>query len=77
MQVWDRSRVGIRLSPVSPFNDAVDSNPEAIFFYLVEQLSARNLGYIHVIEGATGGPRDIVPFDFTALRKAFAGLYRQ
>jgi len=75
LQVWDRSRVGIRLSPVSPFNDAVDSNPEAIFFYLVEQLSARNLGYIHVVEGATGGPRDIVPFDFTALRKAFAGAY--
>jgi N-ethylmaleimide reductase len=75
LTVWDRSRVGIRLSPVSPANDAVDSNPEAIFFYLIEQLSARKLAYIHVIEGAMGGPRDNVPFDFLALRKAFAGAY--
>ena len=45
LQVWDRSRVGIRLSPVSPFNDAVDSNPEAIFFYLVSS-SARETSAI-------------------------------
>jgi N-ethylmaleimide reductase len=75
LTVWDRNRVGIRLSPVSPFNDAVDSNPEATFFYLVEQLSTRRIAYIHVIEGATGGPRDNVPFDFRALRKAFSGAY--
>ena len=75
LSVWDKSRVGIRLSPVSPFNDSVDSNPAAIFGYLVEQLSARKLSYIHVIEGATGGPRNNVPFDFLALRKAFAGAY--
>jgi N-ethylmaleimide reductase len=73
--VWDRSRIGIRLSPVSPFNDAVDSNPEGIFFHLAEQLSVRKIAYIHVIEGATGGPRDNVPFDFLALRKAFSGAY--
>ena len=42
---------------------------------MVEQLSARNIAYIHVIEGATGGPRDNVPFDFLALRKRFAGAY--
>ena len=75
LTVWDKSRVGIRLSPVSPANNATDSTPAATFGYLVEQLSARKLAYIHVIEGATGGPRDNVPFDFLALRKAFAGAY--
>ena len=75
LTVWDRRRVGIRLSPVNPFNEAVDSNPEALFFYLVQQLGARKLAYIHIIEGATGGPRDNVPFDFLALRKAFSGAY--
>jgi N-ethylmaleimide reductase len=75
LTVWDKSRVGIRLSPVSPANNAIDSNPAAIFSYLVAQLSARKLAYIHVVEGATGGPRDNVPFDFQALRKAFAGAY--
>lgn len=73
--VWDKSRVGIRLSPVSPANDAIDSNPEKVFFPLVDALSARGLAYIHVIEGATGGPRDNRPFDFAGLRKAFSGAY--
>lgn len=75
LQIWDRRRVGIRLSPVSPANNAIDSHPEGVFFHLVEALSARKLAYIHVIEGATGGPRDIAPFDFAALRKAFSGAY--
>ncbi|MEJ0091921.1 MAG: alkene reductase [Methylocella sp.] len=75
LTVWDKSRVGIRLSPVSPFNDAIDSAPEKIYLPLVQALSKRGLAYIHVIEGATGGPRDNIPFDFNALRKAFAGAY--
>ena len=33
------------------------------------------LVYIHVIEGATGGPRDVAPFDYGALRKRFGGAY--
>ncbi|WP_296707374.1 alkene reductase [Rhodoblastus sp.] len=68
-------RIGIRLSPVSPANDVSDSAPQAVFDYLVGQLDARKLGYIHIVEGATGGPRDIAPFDFAALRKAFHGAY--
>jgi N-ethylmaleimide reductase len=60
---------------VSPANDALDSDPANVFFPLVEALSRRGLAYIHVIEGATGGPRDIAPFDFAALRKAFGGAY--
>jgi N-ethylmaleimide reductase len=75
LEVWDKARVGIRLSPVSPFNDAIDSAPEQVFFPLVEALSARGLAYIHVIEGATDGPRDNIPFDFAALRRAFGGAY--
>lgn len=73
--VWDRARVGVRLSPVSPANDATDSAPETVFFPLVAALGQRGLAYIHVIEGATGGPRDNRPFDFAALRKSFSGAY--
>jgi N-ethylmaleimide reductase len=64
-------RTGIRISPVTPANDASDSNPQPLFDYIVDQLSALKLVYIHVIEGATGGPRDIAPFDFHALRARF------
>lgn len=75
LNIWDSSRVGMRISPVSPFNDVTDSDPEKIFFHLAEALSRRGLGYLHVIEGATGGPRDSVPFDYVALRKMFSGAY--
>ena len=33
------------------------------------------LVYIHVIEGATGGPRDVAPFDYGSLRQRFNGAY--
>jgi N-ethylmaleimide reductase len=74
-KVWSESRVGIRLAPVSPANDIQDSNPAALFGRLVEELDARGLAYIHIVEGATGGARDNIPFDYLALRKAFRGAY--
>jgi len=69
-------RVGIRLSPVSPANDIADSNPEALFSYVVEQLNRFNLVYLHLVEGATGGPREVADgFDLQILRKLFKGMY--
>jgi N-ethylmaleimide reductase len=68
-------RTGIRISPVTPSNDVSDSNPQPLFDYIVDHLSALKLAYIHVIEGATGGPRDVAPFDYGSLRKRFKGAY--
>ncbi|MCX7308964.1 MAG: alkene reductase [Afipia sp.] len=68
-------RTGIRLSPVTPANDISDSNPQPLFDHIVDHLSALKLVYIHVIEGATGGPRDNAPFDYDGLRKRFKGTY--
>ena len=68
-------RTGIRISPVTPANDISDSNPQPLFDYIVDHLNALKLTYIHVIEGATGGPRDIAPFDYGSLRKRFKGAY--
>ena len=68
-------RTGIRISPVTPANDVSDSNPQPLFDHIVSGLDALKLTYIHVIEGATGGPRDIAPFDYAALRKRFKGAY--
>jgi len=75
LKVWPAARVGIRLAPVSPGNDVADSNPTALFGYLVQRLSERRLAYIHVIEGATQGERDFAPFDYGALRRSFSGAY--
>jgi N-ethylmaleimide reductase len=68
-------RTGIRISPVTPANDISDSNPQPLFDHIIDRLNALGLVYIHVIEGATGGPRDIAPFDYAALRKRFDGAY--
>ena len=68
-------RTGIRISPVTPANDVSDSNPQLLFDHIVDGLNAEKLVYIHVIEGATGGPRDIAPFDYGSLRKRFSGTY--
>jgi N-ethylmaleimide reductase len=68
-------RTGIRISPVTPANDISDSDPQPLYDHIVDQLSAQKLVYIHVVEGATGGPRDIAPFDYGSLRKRFAGTY--
>lgn len=68
-------RVGIRLSPVTPSNDIRDSDPQAVFGYLVEQLNARGIAFIHFVEGETGGARDVPGFDFAWARTAFKGTY--
>jgi N-ethylmaleimide reductase len=68
-------RTGIRISPVTPANDISDSNPQPLFDHIVDRLNALKLVYIHVVEGATGGARDIAPFDYASLRKRFDGAY--
>ena len=66
-------RTGIRLSPVTPANDVVDADPQPLFDYVVRQLARFGLAYVHIIEGATGGPRELAdrPFDYAALKAAY------
>jgi len=74
-KVFPRGRIGIRISPVSPANDLVDSDPQALFTYLATKLGEADIAFLHVVEGATGGARDNLPFDYGALRRAFKGAY--
>lgn len=69
------ARTGIRISPVSPANGISSTDPQAQFDYIVDQLEALGIVYIHVVEGATGGPRDVAPFDFGSLRRRFSKTY--
>jgi N-ethylmaleimide reductase len=67
------ARTGLRISPVTPANDIDDANPQPLFEYLMKELAPLGLAYLHIIEGATGGPRDIPdrPFDYEAMREAY------
>ena len=68
-------RTGIRISPVSPANGISSSDPQAQYDYIVDELQALGIAYIHVVEGATGGPRDVAPFDYGSLRSRFSNTY--
>ncbi len=68
-------RTGVRISPVSPANGITCSDPQAQYDYIVDQLEALGIAYIHVVEGATGGPRDVAPFDYASLRRRFTRTY--
>ncbi|MFT0737420.1 alkene reductase [Ralstonia wenshanensis] len=68
-------RTGVRISPVSPANGISCSDPQPQYDYIAEQLSALGIVYLHVVEGATGGPRDIAPFDYDALHRRFKQTY--
>ncbi len=74
-------RTGIRLSPVTPSNDAADDAPQPLFEYVARQLgqlkdaSGAGLAFIHIIQGATGMARDHTQgnaaFDYAAMRRAY------
>lgn len=74
--VWGAQRVGVRISPISPANDIADSDPQKLFTHVVESLNPFGLVYLHVIEGATGGPREVEDgFDLQILHRLFKGTY--
>ncbi|MES2546593.1 MAG: alkene reductase [Pseudomonadota bacterium] len=68
-------KVGVRISPVNPFNDMQDSNPQALFNYVTEQLNQFDLAYLHAVEGGIHGGGKADPFDFVQMRKLFKGSY--
>jgi len=68
-------KVGVRLSPVNPFNDMHDRHPQAVFNYVTEQLNLFNLAYLHAVEGGLHGGGNADPFDFSAMRKLCKSPY--
>jgi len=65
-------RTGVRISPQNGQNDISDSNPQALFNHVAEQLSKKGLAYLHIIEGDTGGV-PVPPFDYKKLKDLFGG----
>jgi N-ethylmaleimide reductase len=55
VSVWGGDRVGVRISPSTQFNGMSDSNPDAIFGHVGEQLNRFGLAYLHIIEPRVKG----------------------
>jgi N-ethylmaleimide reductase len=74
--VWGSDRVGVRLSPIQPFNDMRDSQPEATFGRVVALLNPLKLAYLHITEMGKDAPGAAGPFfDVKKLRAIWQGVY--
>ncbi|KAJ3675329.1 hypothetical protein LUZ60_004371 [Juncus effusus] len=70
-------RVGIRFSPYTNFMDAVDSDPDALSLYLVNQLNKYNILYCHMVEPRMETISDPVETEKNSFqfRKTFNGTF--
>ncbi|HWU83886.1 MAG TPA: alkene reductase [Rhodocyclaceae bacterium] len=67
-------RTGLRLSPVTTFNDLSDENPQETFDYVVQQLNPLQLAFLDILQGTGGAPREQwVPFDYRRTRTIYEG----
>ncbi len=66
-------RTGLRVAPVTPANGIDDEHPQPLFEHLMRELAPLGLAYVHVIEGATGGPREVEgrPFDYVSMKATY------
>lgn len=75
IDVWGCDRVGVRLSPFGTYNDVGDSDPIALYSYLLSQLQKLKLAYVHMIEARDGASMEIVsPNAIEQLRQYWPGV---
>jgi len=66
--VWGSDAVGVRISPLSTFNDIGDDDPEETFGYIAEKLNDFKLAYLHVVNPAAAAVEKGLPPEPAALR---------
>jgi N-ethylmaleimide reductase len=54
--VWGPDRVGVRISPLQPYNSMRDSDPDTLFSYVAAALGHMGIAYLHVVEPGSGHP---------------------
>lgn len=52
-------RVALRISPLVPFNDMVDSDPDALVRYVATQMSARQIAFLEIRHDQHDRPQEI------------------
>jgi N-ethylmaleimide reductase len=73
------NRLGVRLSPYGQYGGISDSDPIALFTYVLRELSSRNIAYLHLIEargseiGITDELHANAPDNAQLFRRAFSG----
>lgn len=81
ISVWGKDKVGVRISPYGTFNSMSDSDPIALFSFLLSELEKRKILYVHAIEPraslAGGGEKVVkdVPSSSSLFRNKFTGIW--
>jgi len=70
-EAWGGGRVGVRLSPLSAYNDMRDDDPLTTFSHAAAALGELGLAYLHVVEARPVAAGQ--PYLTPALRRAFRG----
>ena len=73
--VWERTRVGVRISPLGTFNDMGDANPAETFACVVDVLNGYRSGYLHVVEDPIDEVTPVKADFYQCLRSAWEGIY--
>ncbi|MFW5910259.1 MAG: alkene reductase [Thiohalospira sp.] len=77
VDVWGPERTGIRVSPTGTFNDMHDDDPVATYGALAEELQARGIAFMEVVEDSfqgnavKGRPEPVID----AIQAGFRGSY--
>lgn len=75
LTVWDGAQIGVRFSPLSHAGDAKPNDPMDTYLHAISHANRAGLGYMHIVEGETGGERTMSDAQIKTLREAFNGLY--
>lgn len=78
ISIWGKDRVGVRLSPYGTFNSMSDSDPLSLFSYVIQELSKRQIAYVHMIEprATTAGGSDAENLDLPSAAKIFRAKFK-
>jgi N-ethylmaleimide reductase len=72
--VWPAQRVGVRLSPNSPYNDMGSPDYREQFTFVAGQLNRFGLAYLHVLDGLAFGFHNLgEPMTLAEFRRVFHG----
>uniref|UniRef100_A0A7S1ULZ3 NADH:flavin oxidoreductase/NADH oxidase N-terminal domain-containing protein n=1 Tax=Phaeomonas parva TaxID=124430 RepID=A0A7S1ULZ3_9STRA len=74
LTVWDADRVGVRLSPNGVYNDMGSEDNIETFTYALQQLRARDLAFVHVMDGlGFGFHKKTDAFTLEAMQAVYQG----
>ena len=74
-EIWDSSRVGVRISPNGAFNDMGSKDFREQFLSVAKELNKYNLAYLHVMDGLGFGFHELgEPMTLSEFKAVYNGL---